>query len=184
MSTETFPEIALGEGPGKNSREEPGRVGTRRPIPEVTPEGLRAEHPEVGDHAAASGVGPSDRNAAIAASNAEVQIMTRLMSRPSFRARGRPGRSVEGERNLAVSGWPALSPSSFMVRRCQLLGKLQQLVRSGAYGASVGTSAMMEPVLDGARAGRPRIKHHRVSRPEPASDSLANGVERSFAVTE
>jgi hypothetical protein len=43
---------------------------------------------------------------------------------------------------------------------------------------------MMEPVLDGARAGRPRIKHHRVSRPEPASDSLANGVERSFAVTE
>jgi len=39
----------------------PGRVGTRSPIPEVTTEGLRAEHPEVGDHAAARGVGPKDR---------------------------------------------------------------------------------------------------------------------------
>jgi hypothetical protein len=45
MSTETFPEIALGEGPGKNSREEPGRVGTRRPIPEVTTERLHAGAP-------------------------------------------------------------------------------------------------------------------------------------------
>jgi hypothetical protein len=42
-------------------REEPGRVGMRGPIPEVTTEGLRAGHPEVGDHAAARGVGPKDR---------------------------------------------------------------------------------------------------------------------------
>jgi hypothetical protein len=51
----------LGEGQGKNGGKNLAVSGCAGPIPEVTTEGLRPGHPEVGDHAAARGVGPKDR---------------------------------------------------------------------------------------------------------------------------
>ena len=56
------------------------------PIPRSQPNVYTQGHPGVGGQAAASGVGPSERNAAIAASNAKVHVTTRLMESP-FRSR-------------------------------------------------------------------------------------------------